>query len=160
MLLTALIQYVSVLMHLCIKSNPMELSINENNRLCDIQYAFSKHFPFLKIEFFVFEGGKEKVFSRKHMVTDTTKRLGEITPVLRSGKISIHGHQKVRTLEHHFSEFFGVDIQVFRKSGNEWLQTIVTDDWSLSEQNLMGEEWISPEVDGFMEATDQLDEQL
>ena len=91
---------------------------------------------------------------------DTNKKLGEITSSPRFGKISIHGHQKVRTLEKHFNELFGVDIQVFRKSGNNWLQTIVTDDWSLSEQNKMGEEWISPEPIESLDRFDQFDEQL
>ena len=137
----------------------MEININENHRLCDIQKAFSMHFPFLKIEFFAFETGEEKVFSPKHLITNTETKIGEITPLLRKGKISIHGHQKVRTLEQHFNEFFGVEIQVFRKSGNEWLQTIVTDDWSLSEQNKMGEEWLTPETEESFDSFDQFEEQ-
>ena len=109
-----------------------EININENDRLCDIQKAFNAHFPYLKIEFFAFETETEKIYSPKYLICENNKKLGEISSFHRKGKISIHGHQKVRTLEQHFSEFFGVDIQVFRKSGNEWLQTIVTDDWSLS----------------------------
>lgn len=58
----------------------------------------------------------------------------------RPGHISIHGHQKVNTHEHHFRENFGIDNQVFRKSANTWLQTTTTDDWTLAEQNKKGEE--------------------
>lgn len=136
----------------------MEIKVHENNRLCDIQDAFSKHFPFLKIEFFRFNGRKEKKFSKENMITDVKMKLGDINPEFKSGKISIHGHQKVRTLEQHFLEYFGVDVQVFRKSGNDWLQTIVTDDWSLTEQNTMGEEWINPINEESLENIDQLDE--
>jgi hypothetical protein len=30
-------------------------------------------------------------------------------------------------------------VQVFRKSGKVWLETTVTDGWTLEEQNLQGE---------------------
>ena len=137
----------------------MEININENSRLCDIQKAFSHQFPFLKIGFFVFKPGQENVFRPEFLISDTTKKLGEITHSLRQGKISIHGHQKVRTLEQHFYDYFGVNIQVFRKSGNNWLQTIVTDDWSLSDQNRMGEEWIALETEEPIENFDPLGEE-
>ena len=60
--------------------------------------------------------------------------------VHRTAHISINGHQKVDTLEQHFNDHFGINIQVFRKSGKSWLQTTTTDEWTLTEQNKKGEE--------------------
>ncbi len=45
---------------------------------------------------------------------------------------------KVRTLENVFYETYGLKVQVFRLSGNIWLQTTSTDEWTLHEQNRKG----------------------
>ena len=47
---------------------------------------------------------------------------------------------KVAELENAFAKSFGFAVQVFRKSGNVWLQTTATDDWTLEEQNLKATE--------------------
>ena len=39
---------------------------------------------------------------------------------------------------------FGIAAQVFRKSGNLWLETTMTDQWSLAQQNEHGREISSP----------------
>lgn len=118
----------------------MEIIIHDTFQLAEIQQEFSKHFPFLKIEFFEFEPGEKKIFSKENIITDTTKTLGETRHLHTAGLLSINGHLKVSTLEAHFRDNFGMDIQVFRKSGNTWLQTTATDDWTLAEQNKKGEE--------------------
>lgn len=52
-----------------------------------------------------------------------------------SGIIEIKALTTVAELENMFTETFGLPVQVFRKSNNVWLQTITTDNWTLSEQN-------------------------
>ena len=42
-------------------------------------------------------------------------------------------------LEQSFSDVFGLGVQIFRKSGKVWLETTVTDGWTLDEQNRQGE---------------------
>jgi hypothetical protein len=51
---------------------------------------------------------------------------------------------KVSELEELFEEVFGLSVQVFRKSGESWLQTTTTDSWTLNQQNLKGKEMSSP----------------
>jgi hypothetical protein len=118
----------------------MEILIHDSNKLCEIQEVFNKHFLYLKLEFFNMDPTKEKIFSRENLITETTKTLAEIRHVHKAGHLSINGHQKVSTLEKHCSNDFGIDVQVFRKSGKAWLQTAATDEWTLSEQNKMAEE--------------------
>jgi len=118
----------------------MEIIIHDSYKLSEIQEDFRKHFPFLKIEFFSFGPGTEKLFTKEHLIKDTPQTLRDIRHIHFSGPISINGHQKVKTLEDHFRDQYGIEIQVFRKSGETWLQTSVTDDWTLSEQNKKGEE--------------------
>lgn len=130
----------------------MELLIHDSYKLCEIQAAFSKHFPYLKLEFFNIDPTKERIFSKETLITQTNKTLAEVRHLHNLGHLSINGHQKVSTLEKHFVNEFGINIQVFRKSGKAWLQTTTTDEWTLSEQNKIGKE---------MEivATDELDKE-
>ena len=46
----------------------------------------------------------------------------------------------VSELEESFYNKTGISAQVFRKSGISWLQTIVTDSWTLEQQNTRGKE--------------------
>ncbi len=46
----------------------------------------------------------------------------------------------VDNLETYLEETFALHAQVFRKSGDIWLQTSVTDHWSLNDQNRNGAE--------------------
>ena len=45
---------------------------------------------------------------------------------------------KVSDFEKMFHDKFGLNVQVFRKSGNLWMQTTSTDHWTLAEQNRKG----------------------
>jgi hypothetical protein len=46
----------------------------------------------------------------------------------------------VRVLEQLFLEQFGILAHVLRKSGNSWLETTKTEDWTLKRQNDEGKE--------------------
>ncbi|HET6225550.1 MAG TPA: hypothetical protein VFF27_04670 [Bacteroidia bacterium] len=119
----------------------MELLIHDSYKLSEIQEEFSKHFPYLKLEFFNLDPTKStQMFSKQNLITQLHKTLAEVRHIHTAGHLSINGHQKVSTLEKHFAKDFGINIQVFRKSCNNWLQTTATDEWTLSEQNKIGEE--------------------
>ena len=47
---------------------------------------------------------------------------------------------KVFELEDSFQTLFGISAQVFRKSAGSWIETSVTDDWTLKQQNDQGKE--------------------
>lgn len=138
----------------------MEIIIHDSSKLCEIQKEFSKHFPYLKLEFFGFDPIEKKIFSKKNLITDTTKTLADVRHVHQSGHISINGHQKVRTFEQHFRENFGINIQVFRKSANTWLLTTTTDNWTLAEQNKKGKEMNDAVNEEITTDYDQYHEQL
>lgn len=113
------------------------MDITNDKKIADIQTEFSEKFSNLKIEFYqtpheVGEGTKEE------LKYDPNSTIGEIRKKGSEGDLSIHGNLKVETLESKLAEQFGLNAQVFRKSGNVWLQTTKTDDWTLSEQNDRG----------------------
>lgn len=121
----------------------MELVINETKTVGEIQKAFSKRFPYLKISFFKnpHAAGEASPLSEMYRSDELIK---DIRHKDKNGIISIDGDMKVNQLEMLFQEVFGLSVQIFRKSGGNWLQTTTTDSWTLNEQNLKGKEMSTP----------------
>lgn len=74
------------------------------------------------------------------MVKHNSKTLGECRTIHAKGHLVINAAMTVNDLEQRFSDIYGLAVQVFRKSGRVWLETTVTDGWTLAEQNEQGEE--------------------
>jgi hypothetical protein len=112
----------------------MEIIINKNEKLKDIQQQFQEHYPFLKIEFYT-KAHEQGQGSTEKTHLDNNLSIGEVQKTNKEGLLHIRAGIKVSELEKDMEEQFGLAVQVFRKSGNVWLQTIKTDDWTLVEQN-------------------------
>lgn len=113
-------------------SNSIDIT-DDLQQLKEIKEAFSSKFPHLRIEFYS-KSHQEGEGTDASAIYDDNLRLLDIRKEGQMGEVSIHGNLKTASLEKIFSDEFGIHIQVFRKSGNVWLQTTVTDDWTLSEQ--------------------------
>ena len=120
-----------------------EILISDDLTIEQVQDKFSEHFPFLKLEFFK-SAHEAEAGSPKDGLINSKKIIGDIRTRQSEGELSIHGNQKVSTLESHFEDNYGLHVQVFRKSGKVWLETTKTDSWTLAEQNKMGEEMSTP----------------
>jgi hypothetical protein len=116
----------------------MAINIEDNNNIYGIQEKFSSLFPFLKLEFFR-KSSQQNTISTKQLITNTSKTLAECRTVFKAGHITIAPEMTVSELEKSFNEIYGLYTQVFRKSGNIWLVTTITDNWTLEEQNQQGE---------------------
>ena len=112
------------------------MKISDSKTLKEIQEEFTSKFPGLKIEFY--KDAHQPGETSSSETINLTKTIGEVRLVTTSGELSIDGHQKVSTLEENFKTNYGLNVQVFRMSGNLWLQTATTDDWTLSKQNRKG----------------------
>ncbi|MBK9961781.1 MAG: hypothetical protein IPP06_10775 [Saprospiraceae bacterium] len=75
-------------------------------------------------------------------MVDSNTLIKNCRSVHGEGEIEIFPSTKVSTLENKFREVFGLHVQVFRKSGNVWIETTVTDDWTLEKQNNEAESFI------------------
>lgn len=112
----------------------MTFKITEEYTIREVQQEFQKHFPYLKIEFYKhLTPLKEGSTTREYY--DNSLKLGELTGENKKGTIQINEQMKVSELEQLFYSLFGVTAQVYRRSGNIWLQTTTTDNWTLAEQN-------------------------
>lgn len=112
----------------------MEIIVSNKKQLKQIQQEFQKNFPFLKLEFYsTFH--KQGEGSNKKSKLNENLTFEEISKAGKENTISINDSMKVSELEKAFKDTFGLSVQVFRKSNNLWLQTTITDGWTLSKQN-------------------------
>ncbi|MES2566881.1 MAG: hypothetical protein V4565_08440 [Bacteroidota bacterium] len=117
----------------------MKITINDDRKIFTIQDEFNTLFPYLKLEFFS-KHHKPCGSSAKNLVKQNSVTLGEFRTEHHMGEITIVPEMKVSDLEQNFGNIYGLGVQVFRKSGKLWLETTVTDNWTLAEQNKQGEE--------------------
>lgn len=115
----------------------MQLTITDDRTIDDINKDFMSEFPYLKIQFFK-RTHKENIGSpKKEMIPNATK-LKAIHHT--NGVVVISPEQTVQEIEQFFKAHFNLNIQIFRKSGNNWLETTLTDAWTLKKQNEEGME--------------------
>ncbi len=111
--------------------------ITDHKKIKDIQVEFNQLFPHLKLEFYA-HGHQPGGGSPVQEQLEQSKTIGEVRRVHNEGDFSVTETMKVRELEQLFQKKYGLNVQVFRKSGNIWIQTTSTDNWTLAEQNRKG----------------------
>lgn len=118
----------------------MKIKINSRKSIAEIQDEFNTVFPYLKLEFFSKPHLSGSGSPKKYMVPNT-KTVGEFKSFHEpQNEILIIPSMTVKMLEESFNTLYGLSVQVFRKSGKIWLETTITDNWTLEEQNTQGEE--------------------
>ena len=117
------------------------LHITRNRSIDEVQKDFNRHYPFLKIEFYKNTDGDSRSYKRQHLLHSMpVVRAG----LLKSGDIELNDFMTVGELEKIFRTEFGLSAQVCRKSGALWLETTMTDGWTLKQQNDHGKELSEP----------------
>jgi hypothetical protein len=117
----------------------MELKIAPDITIKEIQQDFHKLFPYLKIEFFK-KPHHNGAGSSRADIHSPNMVLGKISGKVKNDNISFSQHTSVTTLETIFFKEYDLNVQVFRSSNNLWIETSLTDHWSLERQNSEGEE--------------------
>lgn len=113
------------------------MKIYNTKQLKDLQTEFNQIFPYLKIEFFS-KPHEEGNGSNEDDILDNELTVGEVRDNDVNGFIPVDGKVPVGVFEKLFQSNFGLYVQVYRKSHGKWLQTWVTDIWTLEEQNNRG----------------------
>ncbi len=122
-----------------ILTNVMSVALNDNMNIATVQQLFNELFPFLKIEFFEKENRDNSVTIKKRIHSVQKKLVDYKLPKEPYKEICIHPDMTVTELEKEFKGLYKLHTQVFRRSGNIWLETTITDGWTLKEQNNQGE---------------------
>jgi hypothetical protein len=121
----------------------MELQINSKQTISDVQQSFRMRFPYLKIAFFRAAHQPGEGTPAQQMY-DEQLRISDIASGVINDSLVITGDMKVYEAESLFMERYGLSAQVFRRSGDNWIQTTTTDNRTLNEQNEKGRELSEP----------------
>src|SRR6476620_10023967 len=133
----------------------MTVEINKISCIKDIQKAFCKAYPYLKIEFFDMPHNWGETTRKAHRYASGFK-LSMIERKKHSpGIIHFQPWMKTGQIEEQMKEQFGLFTQIYRRNGYEWIESAGTDELSLDEQNEIGKKsvlnyhnnlWIEREV--------------
>ena len=112
----------------------MLLAINDSKTIGEVIHEFNDRYPLLKLEFFIHQHGENTGSTTKELINHT-KKIAEVRSKHNTGSLVIKEEMSVTELEKLFWDEFGLSVQVFRKSGNAWIETTATDSWTLKKQN-------------------------
>ncbi len=113
------------------------LLIDGKQTVMGLQKAFNRQYPFLKLEFIRDKINKSNR-QLKPVLIAPSEMISHVLDKKVTGKIEFNSDTTVNELEQKFLNDYGLYVQVFRKSGNVWLVTTSTDDWTLGQQNEEG----------------------
>jgi hypothetical protein len=115
----------------------MELFLSSESTIREINKEFQKNFPFLKLEFYKQHSKTEQYTYWKDKLSGhvTLKETGsKLIPAI----IKIDPTDTVNEMERRLRNNYGLLVQVLRKSGDVWLETVQTNDFTLERQNSIG----------------------
>ena len=115
----------------------MTIDIKKVMTVSAFNILFNKQYPGLKIECYR-KPHKDHEGSSPNLQVPEKTTFGELNPNMVESTIQIDGEMTVQEFETTMESTYGIHIQVFRKSGNIWLQTMNTDDWTINKQNERG----------------------
>ena len=121
----------------------MQISINKKNKIRDVKEQFARLFPYLKLEFFLLRHGAGEPSTLEQKISDHEYFTDQLQTVT-TGVFTFTPTISVALFEQRLQNEHGIPVQVFRKSGNIWLETVQTDKLSLEQQNKLGREASNP----------------
>lgn len=116
----------------------MKIRVLSEQTIAEVQEDFSRAYPFLKLVFFTKPHKAFKGSHAKFLIQDREVKLSSLEKQPKDGVLYLEPEMPVWQVERLLEEEFGLHVQVFRKSGNTWLETSVTDNMSLEQQNSKG----------------------
>ena len=119
----------------------MTLQILKGRTVGELQHDFNQAYPYLKVDIIKeINGSGGPVIKQRLTRNVSLSAAGK----LKEGSLELNDSMTVGQLERTFREHFGINVQVSRKSGPVWLETTVTDTWTLRQQNEHGRELSVP----------------
>lgn len=112
----------------------MQMNITPQSTLAEIQASFQSAYPKLKLQFIL--DGKAPV--SVNFIKDETLSIKDYYPQISSFQVDADENVATANFEKAMM-LAGLTVQVFRRSGRIWLETIQTDHLSLREQQMLSE---------------------
>jgi hypothetical protein len=115
----------------------MELFLSSESTIREINKEFQKRFPFLKLEFYK-QRSKTELYTYWRDKLSGHVTLKETGSKLIPAMIKIDPTDTVNELEQRLRNNYGLLVQVLRKSGDVWLETVQANDLTLERLNSIG----------------------
>lgn len=117
----------------------MKIHIDQDTTLGALKVAFTSTWPHLKLVFFTKPHEEHRGTGAKFMISDEKQTVGQ-TAAGFQGAVDVVMDDKttVWQLEQLFETQLGLHVHVFRRSGNTWLESTVSDDLTLAQQEAKG----------------------
>jgi hypothetical protein len=108
----------------------MLLHVHDNLTIADLQDKFSMCFPGLKIEFCQKKHHWEEICAESQFWPSSTP-IEELRKNHSQGVLELKSWYKVGEAEKMFYDQFGLNVQIFYRSGDRWIQTGKSDNLSI-----------------------------
>ena len=108
----------------------METKIEAGKTFGKVQEEFNQTFPYLKIDF-----TSTGILSKELSLTTVN---GQSKVADKIAFIVLNGNTTVKEIVYQFKDLFNLSVKVQRKSDGHWVETILTENWTLTKQNLEG----------------------
>jgi hypothetical protein len=115
-----------------------KILVDSSLTIDNINFQFTALYKYLRLGFFKESHSKGKSSLKNKILIGETK-LSHLQHKVFSGDLEFDDTTTVWELENLFEKTFGLHVQIFRKSGNIWLETTATDNWTLKQQNETGQ---------------------
>lgn len=113
------------------------MKITDQKTIEEVQEEFNKMFEGLKLEFYKSAHSAEQGSPAKDQL-DSKLTIGAARTQHNDGDFTITPDMSVAAFENALAKQYGLNVQVFRRSAELWLQTSKTDSWTLAVQNQKG----------------------
>lgn len=120
----------------------MKLLLHSNRTVAEVKEEFSIVFPYLEITFLIKKQDAEGMALQEE--ADSFATLIEVSGILKEGFIDIKPTDTIKQAEEKFEKEYGLPVRIFRKQKGIWMDTAITDDLTLQEQNIWGREASKP----------------
>jgi hypothetical protein len=119
----------------------MKIILHSNSTVEEIKEEFNNSFPYLNIVFVTKKADSASASEMEEV--DPLTRLTEVGGI-KDGDISIQSTDTIKDVEQRFEKQYGLSVHIFRKQKGVSMDTSVTDDLTLHEQNTWGREASKP----------------
>jgi hypothetical protein len=115
----------------------MIIKIDSSTTLNDINESFNRYYPYLKMKFYAHAHRNQEASDENDIITHNPC-VYEISKTHFVGNLKFHYWQKTGIVEQEIRNKAGLNVQILRQKGNDWIQTVGTDELTLEEQNEIG----------------------
>lgn len=117
----------------------MLMTIHADDPFSLIKTKFEAFFPGLSLEIFKTDHSQGEGTPARERIP-VSKRIGEVSGLKQKVTLIIEPHMTVAEVEQIFRVKAGLNAQIFRKMGRNWIETVHTDSYTLQKQMEMSAE--------------------